>query len=405
MDARLTKVLKKNALAEEYAYLIFCEKGLIAFNGSTGVCRAPKFVGEKLMSIVDEIGPYAIVDGPRFLQILSSLEDTRKVSVDKDNSCLKIHFQKGQGVVNQPILMDLDDTLQHMHLPFVEWGIKPENSIPITSIWTEVANLVTSDGAALFADALGLYGDEKKLVSFDAGLFLEKPLEDGEVGKQFFCPAALLDLKVADMECAILVDDSIVLVGEKAQYCSMLQPEENYIEDLESLKEKCLEGKSFEVELNITKTLWKRVRLFSPLTLEMRIKGGNIIIGQDQWKEKIGQTTAPDHSFIANISLIKRWADNCSDQKIIKVGDDDWYLSAITRGGMNFYAVLTDQLFAQFEDTDDEQTSNVMVIDEASEETPKEVLTDAPNLDDSKEVIAEEARIADVEEEESLFNM
>ena len=335
---RISKVLKKDNFMPEMGYIVVTPDGMSVYNGQVGIKYSRKIAGERLCLVADEFGPYGIPEPSKFLRTVSVLEDISSVQLVKDESALTIKFA-GKGSIKVPVVINLHDKVPHLVLNWKPFDSTKLEGIEISSLWNEIHSLTTSEGESLWGDIIGVYGNNKQLVSFDYGVYLHST--DVDV-PNFYCPRSLIDLGLKNIEKAIVEEDAIFLVGHDVQYVGTTVASSNVVNDMMSLKTDFKDGKKYKVTLDFTSGVWNRAKLFAFIVLTLKVKNGDIIVEHDTWKESIGKTAAPDSEFTTRISLLERWASGTFDHSISITNDGIWNLSGTTRGGMNFYAVLTD---------------------------------------------------------------
>lgn len=335
---QITQILKKDNFIPELGYIVIDKDGMMAYNGQIGVKFSRKIAGERLCLIADENGAYAIPDPQKFLKIVSALDNIELVELNKKSSSIKIKFA-GKGVVKIPVVLDLHSDTPHLNIKWKNMEQAKKEGIALTSLWTEVSTLITQEGEALWGDVIGVYGNNGQLVSFDYGVYIHS--EDIKAPK-FYCPRSLIDLGLRNLEFAVVSDDTVQLVGNDAQYICTGVSESAVVTDMMALKESFAKGENKKVTLDFTSGLWRRAKLFADVVLKFEVKDGQIFISHDNWSECIGKTEAPNAEFVTRISLLERWASGTFEHAISVNKGSDWNLYGKTRGGMHFYAVLTD---------------------------------------------------------------
>ena len=335
---RILKVLKKDNFIPELGYIVVTSKGMSVYNGQIGVNYSRKLAGERLCLLADNLGAYAIPEPAKFLKIVNALEDITAVELLEKESAITIKFA-GKGVVKIPVVMNLHEQVPHLLINWKSLETARKDGIEITPLWNEISNLTTNEGEALWGDVIGVYGHGKKLVSFDYGVYLHsKAIKAPE----FYCPRSLIDLGLLNMEFAVVEDDTIYLVGNEVQYYCSGVSKSDIVDSMMQLKDGFSKGTKNKVTMDFTSGLWKRAKLFATAVLLFKVSKGEIFIKHDTWEECIGKTVAPDAEFTTRISLLERWASGTFEHSISIEKDGTWNLFGKTRGGMSFYAVLTD---------------------------------------------------------------
>lgn len=337
---RISKVVKKDNFVPEQGYLVFTDKGLIVYNGRIGLLYNRKKMGNHLSGLVDKYGNFAVPDAGKFLRTIAALEDVSQVEIDKGRSCMVLQFNKSKGSLDIPVVLNLHEKIPHLDIKWKDYANDKEGSIPVSAVWREVTDLVTSEGEALWGDVIGVYGRKNKLMSFDYGVYLEGK-EDGPLA-DFYCPLPVLDLGINDIEYVKVDEDAIYMVGAEVQYVCTAVSKKDVINDMATLKDQFEKGEKKHVSLDLTSGVWKRAKAFADNMLLLTVKDGEIIISHESYKESIGKTAAPNAQFNTRISLLQRWASGSLDHAIAIGQDGSWYLHGTTRSGMAFYAVLTD---------------------------------------------------------------
>lgn len=360
---RISKIIKKDNFVPEYGYLVFSEKGLVVFNGKLGILYSPKLVGERLMAVVARHGRFAVPDASKFLRTLAVLEDVATVDLDKSNSCLSIKFMKGKGSLEVPVVLNLHEKIPHLEIKWKDYETDKADSIQVSSAWREIADLITTEGEALWGNVIGIYIKNNKLLSFDYGVYLSGQ-DCGSNQKNCFCPLEAIELGLNNIEYMKSDESGVFLVGNLVQYMCSSVSSSPVIDDMAKLKDDFTQGTQFKVTIDTTSGLWRRAKLFASEILKFEVKGGDIVISHENWKESIGKTGAPDAEFNTRISLLQRWAAGSLDHKISVSSNGSWYLHGTTRSGLDFYAVLTD-LNNPMKDS---KPSNVVVLQQKSEE-------------------------------------
>lgn len=337
---RISKVVKKDNFVPEQGYLVFTDKGLIVYNGRIGLLYNRKKMGALLSGLVEKNGNFAVPDAAKFLRTIAALEDVSSAEIDKGRSCMVLKFNKAKGSLDIPVVLNLHEKIPHLDIKWKDYATDKEGGIPVSAVWREVTDLVTSEGEALWGDVIGIYARNNKLMSFDYGVYLEGK-EEGAVA-DFFCPLAVLDLGINDLEYVKVDEDAVYMVGAEVQYVCTAISKKSVIDDMATLKEQFEKGDKKHVSLDLTSGVWKRAKVFADSMLLLSVKDGEIFISHENYKETIGKTAAPNAQFNTRISLLQRWASGSLDHSIAIGADGSWYLHGTTRSGLAFYAVLTD---------------------------------------------------------------
>lgn len=335
----IQKVLKKSNFIPELGYIVITKDGAVVYNGQVGVSYSRALIGERLCSLADKYGTYAIPETTKFLQTLNVLEKVSSVNLIEKESCLSITFN-GKGKVKCPVVLNISDDIPHLQIKWKNYKEVKDQKLgtPLTSLWSDIKNLITSEGEALYGDVLGIYGSEGKLLSFDYGVFLlaeQKGLPD------FYCPRALIDLGLNSVDYLVTDEDSVFLVGDKVQFVCCGVQKSDKVNDMIQLKDSFEQGEKKKVTLDFGTSLWKRAKLFSNAVLTLRVKDGEMFLEHDTWSETIGKTEAPDTQFTTRLSLLERWVSGTLKHSISLAEDGTWSLYGITRGGLHFFATLT----------------------------------------------------------------
>lgn len=337
---RIPKVVKKDNFVPEQGYLVFTPKGLVVFNGRVGILFDRSKMGQHLSACVDKHGMFAVPDATKFLKTTSVLEEVMSVDIDKSRSSLVIRFMKGKGSIEIPVVLNLHEKIPHLQIKWKDYATDRTGAIPVTEAWREVTELVTSEGEALWGDVIGVYGRGNKLASFDYGVYLQG--KEGDPMPDFFCPLSLIDLGINDIEYVRVDEDGVYMVGAGVQYVCTAVSKKDVINDMMKLREQFEAGEKKHVTLDLSKSVWKRAKTFAEAMLKLTVKDGEILVSHENWQEAIGKTEAPNATFHTRISLLERWASGSLDHSIAIGSDGSWYLHGTTRGGLAFYALLTD---------------------------------------------------------------
>lgn len=338
---RILRVVKKENFVPEQGYLILTEKGGIVYNGQIGLFYHPKKMGERLMEAVRKHGRFAIPNPSDFMRTVAVLEEVESVELDKANSALTIRFRGGKGRKDVPVVMNLFDKLPHFEIAWKDYEADKAGSIPISAVWREVTELITTEGEALWGNVIGVYIRKGRILSFDYGVYLAGPELPGAPG-DMYCPLSVLDLGINDLEYAKADENAVYLVGPEVQYVCTAVSKSAVVDDMAKLREDFDKGKQFIATLDFTSGAWKRAKTFANSTVKVSIRDGEIKLSHESWSEAIGKTGAPDAEFVTRTSLVERWASKSLDHKISVSPDGSWYLHGTTRSGLGFYAILTD---------------------------------------------------------------
>ena len=216
---RISKIIKKTGFMQEFGYLVVTAEGMVVYNGEVGIKYSRSLVGENLCSIADKNGPYALPEPVKFLRCLSVLEDIKSVDLIKKSSAIQIKFSN-KGSVLIPIILDLSEDLPHLILNWQDHAKAGKKGFAISSLWKEIYDLTTTEGEALWGNAVGVYGHNKELVSFDHGVYIHSV--EGK-SPDFYCPRALLELGLRNLDYVVAEQseegaDSLYLVGKNIQY-------------------------------------------------------------------------------------------------------------------------------------------------------------------------------------------
>lgn len=337
---RLSKILPKESIIPEFKYLVFSaeREAMIAWNGQAGIAFHISKVPPKLQELVQQYGQFAIMDGRQFLRIVTAMDKVDKVTLDKSTSMLTMQANGGKVKVELTAVMDLPDETPHLAIDFnTTKGVNQE----ITPLWFDTVDLITKEGAALWDNITGVYESSEFLASFDYGVLLYHEKETPDGSSVLYCPQQLLEIGMKGMERVSYWNDMVLMHGDGVTYFSSPRISTDVLTEMLILRELARTGKERSVALDFTPNLWKRAKLFSKSALDMHIRGGQIILSNNEWKEVIGTTDAPDAHFVTRISLLSRWTVGTLGHKIRITEDGSWYLYGKTRKGTEFYGSLT----------------------------------------------------------------
>lgn len=365
---RISKVIKGDNYIPEYGYIVVTKQGMIIYNGQVGMRYSRKLTGERLCQIADTVGAYAIPEPLKFLKIISVLESITAVTVDEKNSHIRIDFA-GRGEITIPVLLNLPEGIPHLAIEWIDMKTAKDTGMEISSLWNEMDGLTTTEGEALWGDVIGVYGSEGKLVSFDYGVYVHSDKLDIQ---NFYCPKALVGLGLRGMDYAVVQGEGIQLVGSDIAYICTGVAKSKVVEDMMSIKDDFEAGIKKKITLDFTSGVWRRAKLLVDAVLVLKIQNNQIFIECDRWKERIGKTEADDAEFHTRITLLERWASGTFKHAISVTKDGTWNLFGVTRGGMNFYGVLTD--IAESDTSPKKNTATKEVVSELPDITEGESL-------------------------------
>ena len=343
---------------QEFGYLVVTTEGMVVYNGEVGIKYSRSLAGERLCSIADNYGSYAFPEPVKFLRCLSVLEDIKSAELLKKSSAIQIKFSN-KGSVLIPIVMNLSEDLPHLILNWQDHAKAGKKGFAISSLWKEIYDLTTTEGEALWGNAVGVYGHNKELVSFDHGVYIHSV---GGKSPDFYCPRALLELGLRNLDYVVVEQsdegaDSLYLVGKNIQYVCVGVTKSDVVTEMCNLKDEFEGGTKKTVTINTTSGLWQRSKVFAESFLTMKINKGTITVGYNNWEEIIGSTEAPDATFTTRISILERWASGTVKHGISINDDGAWNLHGTTRGGLKFYATLTDySVFEKMGEDEEEET-------------------------------------------------
>lgn len=337
---RLSKILPKESIIPEFKYLVFSaeREAMIAWNGAVGIAYHINLIPPKLQELVQQYGQFAIMDGRQFLRIVTVMDKVETVTLDKSTSILTMTANGGKVKVELTAVLDLPDEIPHLAIDF-----KAAASVTreVTPLWFDAVDLVTKEGAALWDNITGVYESSEFLASFDYGVLLYHEKEVADRSSVLYCPQELLEIGMKGIDKVAYCDDIVMLKGDDVTYFSSPRISTDVLTEMLILRELANTGKERSVALDFTPNLWKRAKLFSKSALDMHIKGGQIILSNNEWKEVIGTTDAPDAHFVTRISLLSRWTVGTLGHKIRITEDGSWYLYGKTRKGTEFYGNMT----------------------------------------------------------------
>lgn len=337
---RLSKILPKESIVPEFKYIVFSaeREAMIVWNGMAGIAFDIKKVPPKLQELVQQHGQFAIMDGRQFLRIVTAMDKVEKIVLDKSTSMLTMEANGGRIKVELTAVLDLPPETPHLAIDFHSTaGVSRE----ITPLWFDAVDLITKEGAALWDNITGVYESSEFLASFDYGVLLYHEKEKPDGNAVLYCPQQLLELGMKGMDRITYCDDIVMLKGDGVTYFSSPRLSTDVLTEMLILRELANTAKERSVGLDFTPSLWKRAKLFSKAALDMRIQGGQIILSNNEWKEVIGTTDAPDAHFVTRISLLSRWTVGTLGHKIRITEDGQWYLYGKTRKGTEFYGSMT----------------------------------------------------------------
>lgn len=341
---QITKVLNKDAVIPELKYVVFTGNHAVVWNGIVGVRYKLSKSAGLLAQLVRSHGPFAILDGLKFIQIVSTLEKVSRIDI-KDSQLVLVSAA-GKATVKIPVVDELPDNIPHNE---INWNIDSK-PVKIEGLWYDAQDIITRDGVALWGDVVGVYETPEYKAAFDYGVLLyqSKQRKRFDRGKRkrsdddtlVFCPYYLLDLGLTGMQDIVTDETGLVIRGQEMEYFTHVYPSTHVLNTMLDSRTEALQSTPHNVTLDFSAGVWKRAKVFNRLVVNLVIHKGNISLVSDNWDEHIGITDAPDNVFVTRVSLLERWTLNTLGHKIY-VGEDGWYLYGTTRKGSEFYGNLT----------------------------------------------------------------
>lgn len=340
---RITQIAKKNDITPELGYALFCLRGLIIYNGSTGILYSPEAVREPMMNIVKEHGTFGIPDAAELKKCIDSLEKVSSIKMDESKKFITFKYNEGRGTLKVPVVCPVNELALEttFALPWRTFDKdSATNKIPIGPNWLEVSSLVVDEGEAFWGQSLGLYGHNNRLMSFDSESFI---VSKDEGYPDFFCPRALLALGTTGIQYAETEGDNFFMVGLNHQYISTKKDISPAVKEVSKLKDNFDNAVAHKISLDTSPGIWNRGKKFSPPLLPIKVSNGKITVGAgSRWEEQLGEGELPDASFLTRMSLLERWATGTIGHSIAINSDGQWFLHGESRNGFLFYARLTD---------------------------------------------------------------
>ena len=339
---RIAKVLNKDAVIPELKYIVFTPGHAIVWNGTVGI----RFKLQKQAGLLDQLirqhGTFAIVDGLRFMQIISTLEKISKLDIR--DSHLVMTASSGKATVKIPVVDKLPKGIPHLD---IDWELNGKTA-KVDGLWHDAADMISRDGVALWGDVVGVYDTDAYDAAFDYGVLLYNGKKKysrtsrrrKSSDESLFCPYYLLDLGLAGIHEAVSGDDGLLLRGEDVEYFTHIDTSTHVLDSMLAMREEAVQAKQQSITLDFNASVWKRAKVFNRLVVTLVIHGGNVILKSDTWDEHIGITDAPDNLFITRVSLLERWTIGTLGHKLY-LSDNGWYLYGTTRKGSEFFGNLT----------------------------------------------------------------
>lgn len=363
---RLAKILQSESVVPEFNFFVFTEHGAIAYNGQLGINYSLSKVGNRLANLVKQHGRFAILDGTMFLKVVSVLEQVSEATIDKSASLLRIEANNGKTKIAIPISLTLHDELPHLKINWMTHSGKNKKSTEIANLWNDTIDLISSEGVALWGDVIGVYEAPNFTASFDYGVLLYKEKEAQSGKGVHFCPKALLDLGLQDVNKAVFNQNGVYAIGDDVKYYTSAVCTTSVLDQLLTLRDKVDKKNEKAVTLDFSSGLWRRAKVFNKLVLTLKIHDGIMTLYGGDWSEIIGTTAAPNGTFVTRISLLQRWTTGTLGHRIY-VGDNGaWTLYGKTRNGSEFFGNLT-----EVDNTDaiGEETDFANTVDDGLEES------------------------------------
>ena len=347
---RLAKLIPKDPIAPEWAYLVCTPHGAVVWNGTIGVRYAYGRIGKAVGELVKEHGTFAILDALTYYRTAHSLErKAEKVELNARSGTLRVTMSDRKGKIDLPIRKTLPAHLPHLRLDWIELGDDIDaDSARIDTIWFDAPELITRDGANIWGEIIGVYDAPEWAASFDQGVLLyrnktghnkESALDVDDV---YFCPSSVLALGFEGLEWAVFYRGRLYLVGPEVAYFTQPIVETRILQSMLTIRDRAVRGGSWwEASPDFNPGLWKRARLLGGGNLRLVIAARELVLKGERWEETIGKTLAPDGVFSTTLSLIERWVTKTEKHQII-VADGGWILSGTTARGCEFYGSLTD---------------------------------------------------------------
>lgn len=339
---RLTLVARKNNSIAELGYAVFNTDGLVVYNGSFGIRYSPFAVKDMMMNLVKEHGAFAIPDVAELRKCVELLDGVCGIKLDKDKANLIFSFKKNKGRLSVPVIFGLnEDLVPHFTLPWIDFEEGKGTGFAIVEdVWREAGNLISNDGEAMFGNSLGLYGRNKRLMSFDGEAFIVSKKE--VAAPDFFCPREVLKLGMTSMAYVKKQGDNFFVVGEDFQYVATNAVVAPVVDDIAKMQTGFDASKVYTIKLDSDSGIWSRGKRFASSLIQFKIKDGKVVVGFDRWWEEIGTTNLPNAEFLTRLSLLERWITGTLSHSVAISEDNQWFLHGESRKGFLFYARLTD---------------------------------------------------------------
>lgn len=343
---RILKIIRKDTLMKEHKYAVFYPEGLIVFNGIFGIRYSMELLGAHLPKLIEEWGSFAVYDAQALRQSLKLLGDVSEVfvsEIENDNGFnLVFKFKGGKGKLILPITLDLPRNLEHFLIQWPEYNAEDENAIIVDDSWNDFKSLITPDGQSLWPNSYGVYGDDKKLKSFDSTAYIES---NANSAVDFFCPSTVIALGLGDIDYALPSGNGLFLIGKDVQYYTTKAIKNEAITDTSEvarLFDDVEAFDTFEIEIDKSAQTWARAREFvDGKKLIFAVQDSKIIIANEKWEEEIGSAgKMPNITFTIPLNLVERWVQHTIGHEISRV-DGKWYLRGRTLRGFSFVARLS----------------------------------------------------------------
>ena len=393
--SEISQIINANHPIDVYRYIIFCKKGIIAFNETLGVLYKRDHLPSFYRAIIDKYdGSFAVPDANLFSRVNSLIKNSSSIEVylslpeqsskdvliaNKSLPGIQVNFNDASSKMKVRIPVILDVSSEYMPQLTTEW---PDSVADVTSTNTVKAgvfmdafkdikdhtNASREDILSGWDSIIGAYCIDGYLHSFSKNTALLS--EEAVDCPDFYCPLKFVQLVAPNLDAEDtlhITDDGQVFLNTPTKiFMTRFKNHKNHLARVKEFFNIAEDTTVVDVDFfnkdDLADNLYKGGKSLSSNSPHvLLIKNHTLIIHTDTWQGICGEINHPDNQFPGILfSTLISWT-NGDAQKLLHFADNDYHIIWRTARGMKALATLppatqNTKLVAEIQDAGDGET-------------------------------------------------
>ena len=368
--SEISQIIDLNHPLSAYKSIVFCDAGVIALNGTTGILYKRDHLPVVYRSLIDKSdGPFAVEDAPLFYRVNNLIKNAKSVVVElsdgddevaqdvvvgnKSVPAIQVSINDGPSEIKLRLPIATDITSEFMPQLNVEWpDYENENSEKTTiraeafmDNFNDVKDHIVStkdDVLAGWDAMMGAYCTDNKLYSFTKTLVL---LGNEHVDiPNFYCPLKFVNLVTPKLheDDTLYIDDSdqLFLNTQTKIYTTKFKKQSHHFDRIKGFFESGKGAERIDVNLlsreELNENLFRVEKALSMPNSDhvLKIIDKQLMLYTNVWQGLLGEIDHPDNEFpFINFHSLRKWAEG-TDQSMLLFPDNIYQLRWISKTGL-----------------------------------------------------------------------